>query len=524
MFNSRSIQGILVLSVALFLAVWLGLSIVTNQMETLLQFVGATVLIGCLFLGRRIWLLIPLLGSMELSLRIPGQPTTLLLAQLLVLCFSILLLLMRKLPFRLYVTELELWLLILTTVILQAYLRNPVGLNIMGGDSVGGRPYAIFAISILVALILCGIKVPEADLKTIMRWSIVGGMINMGVSILGIFIPSVGFWTGASYMDTGETDLENAGTAIDTTQATRIDALPTATRNVALWVSSFISPLKACFRPLWAPLVIFTILGAAFSGYRSSVITVGSIYLIGLAYRGGVTSLIMAAFGGIAAIVLLAVVNLIHPLPPNVQRAFSILPGTWDDRYVRDASGSTDWRVEIWQEALLTDRWIKNKWLGDGLGFSAHELAYQMNKQKSNETGMSGLDFHRETIMANGDYHSTLVSGIRTAGYLGTIFLMIGTIRLAIHSHRLIRRYRYTEYYSLCLFLGIPLVAGPFWLVIGASTFGQVGSSFILGIAMIRLLQNNLPLPQISLVETAPLPKPLAYGRNRSLPAASSAR
>jgi len=524
MTNSRSIQGIIVLIVGLILAVWLGLSIATNQTETIIQVIAAAVLITCLALGRRIWLLIPFLGSVELSLRIPGQPTTLLLAQLLVLGFSTLLLLMRKLPFRLRFTELEGWLLVLSLVILQAYLRNPVGLNIFGGDSVGGRPYALFALSILVALLFCGLKVPINDLKAIIKVSILGGLINFGTSVIGYFVPTIGFYTGGSYVNTGVSNYENFGTAVDTTQSTRIGALTTASRNVALWIATFVSPLKALLHPFWAPLLLFVIFGAAFSGFRSAVVTAGTLLLVGLACRGGVTSLFTAALGGIAAVTLLAVVNLIHPFPPNVQRALSFIPGTWEAKYVDDATGSTDWRVEIWREALLTDRWIKNKWLGDGLGFSAHELAYQMNAKKNNATGISGLDFHRETIMSNGDYHSTLVSGIRTAGYIGLFILILATFRLAVHAHRLIRIHRHDEFFPLCLFVGIPLIAAPLFLFVGSGNFAGVASSYILGIAMIRLLENNLPLPQIAASSLPKFPRQLPAGRNRSLPAAALTR
>lgn len=522
--DSGKIKAILIAILAVFVALYLGISAATAQLETIAWVLGGGTLVICVLLGRRIWLLIPLFGSMELSLRIPGQPTTLLLAQVLVLGFAMLLLLMRKLPFRLQLTELEWWLVILTLMILQAYLRNPVGLNILGGGAVGGRPYAIFAISIMVALLLAGLRVPLADLKLILRLSIFGGLVNAGVAVVGHFFPLVAYWTGGSYVNEAETNYENLGVAVDTGAAGRIGSLQNITRNVALWITSFVSPLKACFHPLWAPLVLFTVVGAAFSGFRSAVITVGVIYLIGIAYRGGITSLLISGLGGVAAVALLAVVNLIYPLPPNVQRGLSFIPGSWEERYVKDASGSTDWRIEIWEEALLSDRWIKNKFLGDGLGFSAHELAYQLNSAKENRRGMSGFDAHRETIMANGDYHSTLVSGVRTAGYLGTFILIIATFRLAVHAHRLIRRHRRDEYYPLCLFLGIPLVAAPFNLFIGSTNFGQVASSFILGIAMIRLLQNNLPVPDPLPAAPARLPNPAPGSRNRPFSAHPAAR
>ncbi len=36
-------------------------------------------------MGRKIWLLIPLMGALELSVRLPGQPSSILIAQVLVI-------------------------------------------------------------------------------------------------------------------------------------------------------------------------------------------------------------------------------------------------------------------------------------------------------------------------------------------------------------------------------------------------------------------------------------------------------
>ena len=91
---------------------------------------------------------------------------------------------------------------------------------------------------------------------------------------------------------------------------------------------------------------------------------------------------------GMCVIPLLAAINLLAPLPPNVQRALTFLPGTWEQRYKDDAEGSTEWRVEVWKVALFTERWIKNKWLGDGLGFSAAELATQIVRTTAERIGV----------------------------------------------------------------------------------------------------------------------------------------
>lgn len=223
----------------------------------------------------------------------------------------------------------------------------------------------------------------------------------------------------------------------------------------------------------------------------------------------------MSIFGGIGGLALLAVVNIVHPLPPNIQRSLTFLPGTWEERYKVDAKGSSDWRFEIWREALLTDRWIHNKWLGDGLGFSAAEFTAQMNNRQGTRSGISGFDFHRETILANGDYHSGPVSTIRVIGYIGLIFFLLAQIRLAVHAHHQIIRCRGTEWLPLALFVGIPLISGPVFFLFIFGDFKSAASAYLLSVGMCRMLENNLPLP--ANVKRSQLPFMLQSGNHARL-------
>ncbi|MES2924212.1 MAG: hypothetical protein V4819_21860 [Verrucomicrobiota bacterium] len=502
MVNSRSIQGILVLIVATFLAVWLGLSIVTNQIETILQVMAAAVLILCLFLGRRIWLLIPFMAALDLSLRIPGQPSSLLLGQLLVLGFCTLLFMMRKLPFKLEVSELEIWVMILTFFVVQVYLRNPVGVNIFGGDTVGGKGYALYAIAVASALLLSGLRVPASELKWILRVSIVGGLLNGAISVLGSYVSIIGYYTGAEFEDPADAGFE--GEVVDARAATRVGFLLGLGNNLSLWISSYISPLRACVRPMWAVLVLMALVAATMSGFRNGIITVGLTFLIGIAYRGGLSGVAISVFGLVGGLSLLAVVNSMSPLPPNIQRSLTFLPGTWERRYKEDAAGSSEWRLEIWREVLLTDRWIQNKWIGDGLGFSAAELAGQMNTRKGARSGISGFDPHREAILASGDYHSGPVSTIRVIGYVGLAFFLLAQIRLAVHAHRQIRRCLGTEWLPLALIVGIPVIMAPIVYVFIFGDFKTNTALYLMSLGMIRLLQKNLPLPVYASHRRAP--------------------
>lgn len=487
--NSTSFQGIIVLFLAICLSLWLGISIVTNQTETILKIVGCISLIFCLLLGKKVWILVPFAMSLNLGLRIPGQPDSILVAQILVLGFSLLHLLMRKLNYRFAWTELEFWILMLSLLVIQVYVRNPVGINVFGGSSVGGKGYVLFGLAVMTCLLFCGLRVPEKQLRWILPLSIVGSLANLFISIIGTFVPQVAYYTGAVYT-LDETPVDR--TAVDTRAASRIGFADGFAKKLSLFIASYMSPISACFKPLTVILVLIAVAAAMMSGFRNSIAGLGLTFLIGIAYRNGIQGIVLSVFGGIFALVILALANIIHPLPPNIQRSLSFLPGTWEERYKLDAKGSTDWRVEMWIEALTSDRWIKNKILGDGLGFSSEDLKKSFTLQQ----GSRGFDAHREQAMINGDYHSGPVSTIRVVGYIGLIVFVLAQIRLAVHAHRQILRCRNTEWYPLALFMGIPLIYGPFFFVFIFGDFKASAVAFLLALGLLRLIQNNIPLPQ----------------------------
>ena len=492
--DSSKIKAILVAIIGTFVALYLGISAATAQFEAIAWVAGSAIIITCLLLGRRIWLLIPFLGALQLTISIPGSPTTLLLAQCLVIGFSILMFLARKLPFRLRFTELEFWIALLVLCVAQVYMRNPIGVNLFGGGVVGGRPYIMFGVTLISAVILCGLTVPPKELQLAMKLSIVAGILNFWLGLLGWYFPSFGTWFGVATPTSG-TDQTRM---IDEGVASRVGFVVHIPLTLATWASSYINPLKACFSFRWGPLVLLSFVLAGASGFRNVAGAVGLTYLVGLYYHGRLTSVLVAMLFAVIGLVFLAIGNLIMPLPANIQRSLSFLPGTWEERYVSDGEASTNWRVEVWKEVFLTDRWIQNKWFGDGLGFTANELAMQQSagaRTGGGRFGVSGFDAHREVILSNGDYHSGPVSAVRVIGYVGLLIMALAQIRLVVHAHRQIMRCRGTEWYPVTLFFCIPIVWTPafFWLIFGG--FVADGPAILMSAAMLRLLENNLPLP-----------------------------
>lgn len=497
MTSTNAISKIIVLVIGLSLAILMANLLVTDKFIAFAWLGVAAVLITCIAMGRDIWMLIPLTAALGLTLMIPGRPTTLMLGQGMFVGFSVLLFLMRRLPWQFRFSEMDFWLLVLGLCVLQVYMRNPVSISLLGGEQIGGRPYILVALAFVTYFFLSNLDIAAQKLSWILRLTIVASLISFALNVIGFFIPTVGMFYGAAGRGSQSDFAQVEGTATTGLErASRIGFLGNTAQDISLVVSSFKNPLKACFHPLWGSLVLISLVFAALSGYRNQIVAVGLAYLVGIAYRGGWISVLLSTVALGTTVILLAIGNSIMPLPANIQRSLSFLPGTWDESIVYDAEGSTDWRMEIWQEVMLTDRWIQNKWIGDGLGFSAQELQAQKTLQDTKgAVSLSGLGLHQDAILASGDYHSGPIQTIRTIGYVGLFFVLIAQIRLGVHAHRQIKRAKGTEWMPLTLIVGIPLIWGPFFYVFVFGDYASAMENLLLGGALVKILEKNLPLP-----------------------------
>ena len=483
MSQSNSIRNGIVIVIAFVVAIWLGITIVTEQTETILKIAAAALLITCIFLGRKIWLLLILFTALNVPI-IRGFGTTEM-GQALFVGFTVLMTLMRRQPFRFSFGEKEIWMLLLAGSILQVFLRNPVGLNIFGADSVGARPYFMAIMSFFSALILGNIVVRPGEILWGFRLSMIGSLLGVAFYQLRI-----GLGVGPAAFEQGKQIDDGGG-------SNRIGPLEKIANAGARITVTYISPLRAMLHPFWGPIVLLCLLAAAMSGYRNAVASVGLIFLAGLAYRSGG----MATFASMVAVAvglgLLAFVNLVSPLPGNIQRALSPFPGTWEEKHIEAGEKSTQWRVDMWKEALFTDYWIKNKILGDGLGFTRKELQMMADMESGGNLDDRGSDMtkQQEAMMVTGNYHSGPVQTVRAVGYVGLLILVLSMIRMAVHAHRQILRCRGTEWFPIALYYGIPTIVLPPFFILVVGGFGNASASVFFSYAIISLLEKNLPLP-----------------------------
>lgn len=509
--NSSSFKGIIVLIIGGILAIMLGQMAATDQVGAATWVAGGVCLAVCLAMGRRIWMVVPVVVISNLTLRwVPGNLTLLQIALVLMVTFTTLMIALRKVRLSFRPRAIDIWAGILLLCVAQVYMRNPVGLSFAGASNVGGRPYVEFALAFVVYLYLSSMKVPVHEFLTIRRLAI-------GLGIFTVLAQFVAYLPGMALpmtilLGTGNLNITGEVANPNSADAGRNMAGQSGARVIPRIVVGCISPIASLTRPFWALVILFSIACALLSGFRGSIIYAGAIYLIGTWFWSGRRFVVLALAAGAVSVALLAGINSVAPLPAKFQRALSFLPGTWEDRYVEAAEGSTEWRLEIWQEALFTDEWIKNKVFGDGLGFTAEELAMQESIAMREELGLGGggvsggagsLGSHQETVLVNGDYHSGPVSMIRTIGWVGMILFVFALIALALRAAKIMRAYRRTKYFPTLAFFCIPIVLHPFWFLFVIGGFGKDAPQFLLGLGLLNLFMNSLPSPRACLAEEA---------------------
>jgi O-antigen ligase len=167
-----------------------------------------------------------------------------------------------------------------------------------------------------------------------------------------------------------------------------------------------------------------------------------------------------------------------------MQRALSFVPAKWDADAVADAQGTTEWRVNIWKTVLTTNKYIDNKVLGDGFGYSRAQY------QQMIINGNSGLV--GENQMISGDYHSGPVSTIRFVGVVGLALFYVLLIALAREAWRIVRLTTDTPFFILALFVCCPIIYEPFNFTFVFGAFQTALPTALFSVGMLRMLSNSL--------------------------------
>lgn len=503
--DSQKIKAIVIIVVAAFAALYLGVAAATAQFEAIIWVVGALFVVFILVLGKNVWVLIPItLPLVGVINAIPGAPAPWWGAMSVVAGIYVLRFLMRRTENMVWrITWLDFAIFIQVIAVGQAYLRNPTGLLIMGGDMAGGKPYFVFGFAIVAYFLL---SITRTDLRMV-RWvvflAVFVSVADSSLAVLSSVFPFIGavvlpFYSNVAF-----------GTAMGNQQAFqadvgRLEGGKEIGQSICLALFSLFPPVS-CLNPLHLfrfLLTLVAIIMILLSGFRSAVGLVLIYFVVGSLIRRQYLQLVISAAAAFVGFILLVASGLTTHLPFGAQRVLSTLPLVQVQDNIRlNAEGSTDFRVEMWTLALTTDRYITNKFLGDGFGLSASEQQGQldavMGDQRAKESSKGLEDF-----MVRGSYHGFHVEAIRFTGVFGLFLALVSMGIFFKQALKLIRYFEGRSEWGYIIYICMPFLIYPFYFML---VFGGYRTQFPVVLASAGLLKilDNIRVRELAAARLA---------------------
>jgi hypothetical protein len=488
--DSSKIKALIIVVLALCFALYLGITAATAQMEALIWVAGGLFLTTCFLLGRHIWILIPATLGMRGGINfLPGaiEPWHLATAVVGVLFLIRIATRQQRIAFKWSSLDTAVFLIAIT--ILQAFVRNPTGLMVFGGDTAGGRAYLVFMVAI-AAFVLIGMA--DADIKSF-RWAVllhvgftaIDGIVSMVSGLIPAFATAVLPYYSNVSIDATAT-LQYSGNVEDSriTQFGQLGSL------LGLVACSFWRPVAALdIRKPWrAVTALASVAAVLLSGFRGTAGSLFVRFVVGsLVRRKPLDVLIVSLLGFLAAMAIIAVVP-VNDLPYSLQRVLSMVPGvTVREEISREAQDSVDLRVRMWEEALLTDRYIDNKMLGDGFGMRQADAAL-MSLWATGDKHIRETVHVEEILMANGAYHGFHAEVIRFTGAVGLLAATVAMFVFLVFAKRSINAYRDHPYWGYVIFICLPFLIMPFWYWLVYGDYRQMFPPALATAGMLKLL------------------------------------
>jgi hypothetical protein len=371
------------------------------------------------------------------------------------------------------------------------FIRNPVGINALGTSLVGGKPYVDFLLSVMTYIILSRQIISPKQAKLIVSASVAISIVVALGSTLVFIIPSLGKILGPFYSAFSSWGVQE-GQEVDV-GSTRLIALQGSGMNLIIYCICMVNPMSMLSPKNWRFMGIYLIgiLMVFLSGFRSAILSIILITGLGAFLRErieGIAKLSFAVFFIITCFISISFSG--FQLPWTFQRSLSFLPGDWDPTAVQAAKESSDWRKEMWITVMTSDRYIRNKLLGDGYGFLRSDYE-DMIAAAQGGGRLSGSEGDKEAHMLQGTYHSGPISSIKRVGYLGLVILLVYMIAMARYAWRLIGATAGTPYQLIALFFGIPMIVLPGFFVFVFGDYNDI-LTMMFSLGMLKMISASV--------------------------------
>lgn len=401
-----------------------------NAMPLTIMGVIAVLLIFVYGLGDRCWLIIPFCLSVEGNLNfLPLNFSMQELAIITVFCY-----LLFRMIFGLDVAwrlgPALLWVPIsgvLAVVVYHWISSGDIGIKLLGGTGWGGRKYfkALLA-SVCIPLLASFPGFRWKDLQLVPLIYFLGSFVDIIPDLLTTFVPATApyIWRVYSGVNLGQYGATLQGNFAMEQGITRVGTLSKIGVAFSLVTLCYFPP-KTWLQPsrLWTiPVLILSGLMCALSGFRNSVFRFLMSLLAGLFATVRWRAFLILPLGFIALAGVAFTQGQMVNYPLAMQRALTFLPGEWDPKAKREASGSSEWRNKM-KTLFYAEYFPKHPILGLGYHFDPELskrdtdifLSVAARQAAAGDEFADVRSFMEQRMPHDGPVHILLVTGITGA-------------------------------------------------------------------------------------------------------------
>lgn len=350
---------------------------------------------------------------------LPGQPGLWMLMAGINFGMAILHRIIEKRPAFLPARSIAFTLLVLAAIVyITATLRGGMGLQSLGGASVGGRGYYYIFAAIIGYFALTSQPIPPEKRN-----------LYLGVFLLGALLPAMStliYLAGPAFyflfliFPVGFAAVQ-AGT--ESSAIVRVVGIATAAASLVYWLLAR-HGVRGLLTKWWrVGLLLVAVALTTMGGYRSNLAFIILFFMLLFVTEGLLRSPIFPALLLCSALALASLIPIADKLPSSMQRSISFVPMIEVDPMVQhDARASWEWRKLMWQ-AMWPD--LPNYlWIGKGYALNPTEIYLaDQAARRGKAAGYSGY-------ITTGDYHNGALSVYVPFGSFGMLafiaFLVVG--------------------------------------------------------------------------------------------------
>lgn len=354
----------------------------------------------------------------------------------------------------------------------------------------GGKPYIIFGMAFAAYALL---SVTRTDIKVI-KWVVLASiLIALGDGALGMasqLFPFVAVAVIPIYSGVNFGAAQGAIVVMD--EGSRLSAGKNIGQTLGLTACTLYPPGHTMlpFRVVPFLLMSGAVILILLSGFRSTLGWLGMVFIVGCLVRRRYLDILIAGVIGMVGLVFILGSGMSANLPIALQRTLSIIPfADVDDTIRHQAQRSTDWRVEMWVLAMTTDRYISNKWLGDGFNFSAAELQAQQDAMYGDRRRAGTMNM-ADMMMARGSYHGFHVETIRFTGAFGLLCALIAMGIWFRYALKLLRHFKGRPEWGYVIFICLPFLIHPFYYMLVFGAYRSGFTELLVASGMLKILDN----------------------------------